>query len=99
MHNPTLYRVISHLDAPKRYMSLTLDELLVALLGLMLLVASNHKILVGCLCFGLYGILKVLKQGHGPRYLLVLLYWHMPRAVTQLIVSHLPASCRRVWRA
>ena len=99
MNHPTLYRMVSHLDEPRRYVSLTLDELLVVLLGLMLLVASNHKLLVGGLCFGLCGILKVLKRGHGPRYLLVLLYWHMPSSVTQLIVSYLPASCRRVWRA
>lgn len=99
MNHPTLYRMVSHLDEPRRYVSLTIDELLVVLLGLMLLVASNHKLLVGGLCFGLCGMLKVLKRGHGPRYLLVLLYWHMPSSVTQLIVSYLPASCRRVWRA
>ena len=97
MNNPALYRVVSHLDEPKRYVSLTMDELFVVLLGLMLLVVSNHKLLVGFLCFCLYGVLKHLKQGCGPRFLLVLVYWHMPASLAQLMVPHLPASHRRVW--
>ncbi|MDF1756933.1 MAG: type IV conjugative transfer system protein TraL [Legionellaceae bacterium] len=98
MDNGALYRVISSLDEPKRYMSLTIDELLIAALGLMLLVTSNHKLLVGALGFGLYTFLKHLKQGHGPRFLLIQLYWHMPDPISKIAVSNLPPSYYRVWR-
>lgn len=93
-----LYQIITHLDEPKRYLSLTLDELCIAVIGLMLLTTSNHKFLVGTLSAGIYSYLKYLKQGHGPRFLLIQIYWHMPNMIAKLIVPKLPKSYYRLWR-
>ena len=98
MNNPTPYRMISHLDKPKRFMSFTMDELMVALVGLMLLVASNHKVLVGLFSVTLLSTLKHFKHGQGPRFLLVQLYWYLPRALSQVFVVTVPPSHLRLWR-
>jgi conjugal transfer pilus assembly protein TraL len=97
MSSPVSYRLVKHLDQPQRFLSLTVDEVVIAMLGLMLMVASPHKLLAGLFCAGLYSGLKYLKQGETPRYLLVLLYWYAPYDISQLIVSKLPASHYRIW--
>lgn len=99
MNNPALYRVISHLDKPYRFLSLTMDELGIALIGLMLLASSNHKIWVGCFVAFIFSVLKYLKCGKGPRFILVQVYWHLPSFVSKAVVAKLPASYLRVWRA
>lgn len=99
MSDPTIYDIISHLDESPRYLGLSLDELLIGATGVMLLVISSHKILVGLFSFGLYSIAKYLKRGNGPRYFLVLIYWHWPHAIAQMVVPKLPPSHLRVWRA
>lgn len=99
MSSLALYRLVSHLDEPKRILTLTLDELAVAVLSMMLLVVSNHKLLVGLLGLLLYAVLRALKQGRGPRFLLVLAYWYLPYGVSQMFVSNLPPSHARVWIA
>jgi conjugal transfer pilus assembly protein TraL len=91
------YRLVKHLDEPQRFLSLTIDEVVIAVLGLMLLVATSHKFLSGLFCLGLYSGLKYLKQGESPRFLLVLVYWHVPKEVSQMIVTKLPASHYRIW--
>ncbi len=75
-----------------------MDELMVAMVGLMLLVASNHKVLVGLFSVTLLSALKHLKRGQGPRFLLVQLYWYLPRALSQVFVVTVPSSHLRVWR-
>ena len=99
MSSLALYRLVGHLDEPKRILTLTLDELVVAALSMMLPVVSSHKLLVGLLGLLLYAVLRGLKQGHGPRFLLVLAYWHLPYGVSQLFVPNLPPSHARVWIA
>lgn len=94
----TMYRVFSHLDNPRRILSLTIDELVVALIGVMLLVASNHKLLVGVFTFLLFSVLRRFKKGNGPRALLVQIYWYLPNPISQWLVTSLPASYLRVWR-
>jgi len=99
MQSPTLYTVLSHLDAPIRFLTLTIDELVVILIGLMMLVLSSHKFMVGVFGCMLYMGLKYLKGGAGPRHLLVLAYWYFPYPVTQLFLPTLPASHLRAWVA
>lgn len=99
MTTPNLYRVVSHLDAPKCYLTLTLDEMCVAGLSLMLFVITNHKVATGLLGLCLYASLKRLKQGRGPRFLMVLAYWYLPASATTLILPNLPPSHYRVWVA
>ena len=92
------YRIIAHLDNPKRFMSFSLDELVVLVFGIMLLVTSNHKLMVGCFSFMLISLLRYLKHGQGPRFLLVQLYWLMPSYVSQGMVAKVPKSHFRKWR-
>lgn len=99
MATPNLYRVVSHLDAPKCYLTLTLDEMVIAGLSLMLFVVTNHKLATGLLGLFLYACLKKLKKGHGPRFLVVLAYWYLPASATTLFLPHLPPSHYRVWVA
>ena len=94
-----LYSFLNHIDAPKRYFSLTIDELLVAGLGLTLLVISNHKVLVALFAFGLVAILRHLKKGAHPRVLLVLAYWALPHGVSRCFLPQLPPSYQRLWVA
>jgi conjugal transfer pilus assembly protein TraL len=99
MNTSTIYRVVNHLDAPKRVFTLTVDEFLVALLGLMLFVLSNHKVMVGALSVAFLSVLKHVKKGRGPRFLLVLAYWNLPSFMTRWMLEHVPASYFRVWKA
>jgi conjugal transfer pilus assembly protein TraL len=99
MSHPSLYTVVNHLDSPKRYLTLTIDEASVAMMTLMLFVLSTHKIVVLGLGFFLYALLKGLKRGNGPRFLLVLAYRHLPSPMTGWFLRALPASHFRIWRA
>lgn len=93
------YQFLSHIDAPKRILTLTLDELVVAGLGFMLLIISNQKILVSLFGLGLLSSLRYLKKGEGPKGLLVLAYWHLPSGLTQFFLPQLPLSHHRVYVA
>lgn len=93
------YRFLSHIDAPKRILTLTLDELVIAITGFMLLVISNQKIFVSLLSFSLLAGCRHMKKGNGPKALLVLAYWYLPKAITQFFLPRLPASHQRVWIA
>jgi conjugal transfer pilus assembly protein TraL len=97
MADLNLYRVVSHLNAPVRYLTLTLDEFCVVALSMVLLAVSNHRIAVGVLGGLLYSGLKQLKKGQGPRFLMVCAYWHLPSFITAIFLPHLPASQLRVW--
>jgi len=98
MSSPNLYRLVSHLDEPRRYFTLSIDELCVAVFALLFLVVSSQKLLVVAISAGLLGLLRHLKKGRGPRFLVVLAYWHLPRSVMQVVVPKLPASHRRIWK-
>lgn len=93
-----MYHVLNHLDAPRRYFALTIDEVSVAGVGLMLMVVSSHKIVVVVLGALILMALRSIKQGRGPRFLWVLSYWHLPYFITRWMLSKLPASHCRVWR-
>ncbi|HAT2150926.1 TPA: type IV conjugative transfer system protein TraL [Legionella pneumophila] len=93
------YQFLSHIDAPKRILTLTLDELVVAGLGFMLLIISNQKFLVSLFGLGLLSSLRYLKKGDGPKSLLVLVYWHFPSGLTQFFLPQLPLSHHRVYVA
>lgn len=97
MSNMTFYHFLNHLNEPKRILTLTLDELIMAVIGFMLLVMSNQKAVVSLLSFVLLAGLRYLKKGEGPKRLLVLAYWYLPKAVTQFFLPKLPASHHRVW--
>ncbi|STX55697.1 Type IV conjugative transfer system protein TraL, proteobacteria [Legionella beliardensis] len=93
------YQFLSHIDAPKRVLTLTLDELIVAILGFMLLVMSNQKVLVSLVGLGLLSGLRYLKKGEGPKALLVLTYWYLPSPLMQFFLPKLPFSHHRLYVA
>jgi conjugal transfer pilus assembly protein TraL len=93
------YQFLNHIDAPKRILTLTMDELVIAVLSTLLLIISNQQILVAVLGFSLLSGLRYLKKGDGPKALLVLGYWYLPGALTQYFLPKLPASHHRVWVA
>lgn len=99
MSSPVFYRFFNSLDKPKRYFSLTMDELVVACLSLMLLIVSSQRILVAIAGFGLVTLLRRLKKNAGPKALLVLAYWYLPKTITQFFLPKLPASHCRIWVA
>lgn len=93
------YQFLNHIDAPKRVLTLTVDELAVAIFGFMLLIISNQKVIVSLLAFGLLSGLRYLKKGEGPKALLVLIYWYLPSCVTQFFLPRLPLSHHRIYVA
>lgn len=99
MSNAVMFRFLTELDKPKRYLSLTADEVVIAGIGFLLLAICNYKMVVAITCTLLLSILRYLKKGDGPRVLLVLAYWYLPNAFTQFFLPKLPASHYRVWVA
>ena len=99
MSHPNYYRLFAHLDAPKRYLSLTVDELVIAIIGFSMLGLTQYKLLSTAIGFGLLFLLRALKHGQGPKALLVLAYWHLPYAATQFFLPKLPASHHRLYVA
>lgn len=98
MSNMT-YRFLSHIDAPKRFLTLTVDEFVIAVLGFVMLVISTQKVLVAIFGFVLLTGCRYLKKGEGPKVLLVLAYWYLPHAITRCFLPQLPASHHRLWTA
>lgn len=99
MSNAVMFRFLTELDKPKRYLSLTADEAVIAGLGFLLLAVCNHKVVVAIISFLLFSILRYLKKGDSPRILLVFAYWYLPNVFTQFFLPKLPASHYRVWVA
>ncbi|WP_131783633.1 type IV conjugative transfer system protein TraL [Legionella gresilensis] len=93
------YQFLHHIDAPKRLLTLTFDEFVVASLGFMLLVISSQKILVSLFGLALLSSLRYLKKGDGPKALLVLAYWYLPGFLTQFFLPQLPPSHCRLYVA
>lgn len=93
------YQFLNHIEAPKRVLTLTMDELVVAGIGFMLLIISNQKVLVSLFGLGLLSSLRYLKKGEGPKVLLVLAYWYLPSGLTQFFLPKLPSSHHRVYVA
>lgn len=93
------YTFLRHIDAAKRILTLTLDEMAVAVLGFFMLIMASQKIVVALVSFGLLTSLRMLKKGASPRVLLVLAYWYLPHKITQCFLPRLPASHHRVWLA
>lgn len=99
MSNAVMLRFLTELDRPKRLLSLTLDEAVIAGLGSLLLAVCNQKVIIAITGFLLLSILRYLKKGDSPRVLLVKAYWYLPNAFTQFFLPKLPASHLRVWVA
>ena len=99
MSNAVQFRFLTQLDKPKRFFSLTADEVVIAGTGFFLLAICNQKTVVALTSMALITVLRYLKKGEGPRALLVLAYWHLPHAITQFFLPKLPASHCRVWVA
>lgn len=97
--NTAAYQFLNHLDAPKRYFALTIDEVVLAATGLLTLVVANQSYMALLPVTLLMAVLKRLKKGQSPRILLLLSWWYLPHVLTQFFVPKLPASHYRVWTA
>ena len=93
------YHFLNHIDAPKRYLSLTLDELIIASLFFVLFICSSQKIIVSLFGMGLVSLLRMLKKGDGPQRLPVMAYWYLPSSITGFFLPSLPKSYQRIWKA
>ena len=99
MSDAVMFRFLTELDKPKRYLGFTADEVVVAGFFFLLLAVCNQKIVLAIMGFLLFSILRYLKKGDSPRVLLVLAYWYLPNVFTQFFIPKLPASHYRVWVA
>lgn len=99
MNQITHYHFLNSIDAPKRYLSLTLDELIIASVFFVLFICSSQKIIVSLLGMGLVSLLRMLKKGEGPARLLVMAYWYLPSSITGFFLPSLPKSYQRIWKA
>ena len=99
MDNHQLYKVYSNLDHPKRIIGFTINEVVVAFIGVLFTALSEQKVLVILFSLVVLATLRRLKKNKGPKCLLVLAYWCLPRFVTKLILPNLPDSSKRLWKA
>lgn len=91
------YQCYRFLDAPKRYVTLMLDEFIVVMTSGFFLLMTSHKftwLIIGFLCFL---TLRLFKQGQGPQILLLKAYWYLPAWVTKPFLNYAPAAHLRVW--
>lgn len=93
------YQFLNHINEPRRFLTLTIDELCIAVTAMLLLIVSQHKVGVALFGFGLLSALRFIKRGEKPQFLLVLMYWYLPHAVTRFLLPNLPASHHRIWVA
>ncbi len=93
----TEHRILSHLNHPKRYFGLTVDEVIIALTATLFVALSSQKVVVILSAFLLMAGIKMLKKNQGPRFLLVLAYWYLPHGLTRFILPRLPDSSNRYW--
>lgn len=93
------YLFFNHLDAPRRFVGLTLDEAVLAALALLVLLMASQTVLALIPVAFAFTVLKRLKKGRHPRVLLLLAWWYLPQGLTQFFVAGLPASHYRLWNA
>ena len=97
MSSNSNYKMQAHLDHPRRYFGLTIDELCIALVAAAFITLSNQKLIVILSALLLVSGIKRLKRNRGPRYLLVLAYWYLPHGLTRFVLPKLPDSANRYW--
>lgn len=98
MREQNPHAVLAHLNHPCRLVGLTLDEGVIATIGMVLLVLVNQKLIVlfGAMAL-VYGLRKI-KKNRSPRFLVVLMYWCLPQKLTRFVLPNLPDSAKRFWK-
>lgn len=99
MTDKNAHTLFAHLSHPKRYIGLTIDEAVIAVLGALFVALSNQKTIVILSFMAMVYGLKKIKKNRSPRFLIVLLYWHLPHAITRFILPRLPDSATRFWKS
>lgn len=87
------YFICKKIDEPRRFVGLTLDEIVpivtISVLGFIL-----GSMITGFVSAGIvWGLIRHFKKGQGTGWLLSLLYWHLPLP----LFSKTPASAARHW--
>lgn len=98
MRDRNIHTISSHLSHPKRFIGLTVDEAVVAIIGALFLALSSQKTIVIMIFMSIVYGLRKMKKNRGPRFLIVLIYWHLPHAITRCVLPRLPDSALRFWK-
>lgn len=98
MADNNAHTIYSHLSHPKRFIGLTIDEAVISVIGVLFVALCNQKIIVILSFMSIVYGLKKIKKNRSPRFLIVLLYWHLPHAITRFVLPRLPDSATRFWK-
>lgn len=98
MSDRNAHTIFSHLSHPKRFIGLTIDEAVIAVIGALFLALSTQKIIIILSFMSIVYGLRKIKKNRGPRFLIVLLYWRLPYAITRFVLPRLPDSATRFWK-
>lgn len=98
MSNENKYFICKRIDEPKRYIGLTIDEIvpIIAISGICFFFGSlaTGFVLAGVV----WCVIRHFKKGQGTGWLLSLLYWHLPLHYLQgILFVKTPPSSARHW--
>lgn len=99
MNEDAKYQILSHLDEPKRYYGITIDDLIIWSIVILLVTLSSNKITMTLIGLGIKRGLGMLKKGNPPSHLVLLAYWYLPSSLTKFFIKNLPESHKRFWMA
>jgi conjugal transfer pilus assembly protein TraL len=91
-----LFQFLRYLDEPKRFLGLTVDDCIIGGLTIFLVMFSR-KFLIVLAGVAIRSVLRKMKKGNSPNYLLMLMYWYFPHAITKYFIKGLPPSHQRYW--
>lgn len=87
-----IYTVSRRLNEPKRYIGCTIDELVPAVIALMLGMASSSLLLSASFAAFWIISLKRLKKRYGMSFLSVVIFWKTDKYLSQSIFKKTPPS-------
>lgn len=97
MNDESLYLILRHLDEPKRYLGLTLDDCFIGGITIVLIMLTSSKLMLILVGMGIREWVRRLKKGNPPNYLFLLMYWYLPHGFSRFFIRELPASHQRYW--
>lgn len=99
MEHEELFFILRYLDEPKRILGLTLDDFAIGVFTIFFVMFSSNKIkfLMFFIGIGVRMIVRKIKKGNPPNYLLLLMYWYFPHSLTKYLFRDLPPSHQRYW--
>ena len=92
-----MFKVCRFINEPKRYLGCTKDEIIPAMLIMMMGVSTNILLfaLIGSACW--IGGVKYLKRRFGMAFLMVFWYWNTSKTLSRLAFKNTPPSENKYW--